>query len=237
MVVTIFLAHLVGDYVLQGDSLARWKSRELKGVLTHGLIVGAVTWLLSLLIDPGWWPWAIAIWLTHTAVDAVPLALNTKISFQGSGTAALARFLIDQTVHVVVILAALVGSGYLTVPSLAIDLLAALRDNRWLAITLGYAFITMPAWILVEFLVYGLVNGSAPDFAQATNKYVSILERGLITTFVMTGQFMLVPVVTLPRLVLEGPRVAGSRQATLYVAELLASVALAVAIGLALRRL
>jgi hypothetical protein len=47
----------------------------------------------------------------------------------------------------------------------------------------------------------------------------------------------LVPIVALPRLVFEGPRVKGSRQATLYVAELLASVALAVAIGLALRRL
>jgi hypothetical protein len=120
-------------------------------------------------------------------------------------------------------------------PSLLVELLSALRASRWLAIALGYAFITMPAWILVEFLVYGLVNGSAPDFSQAANKYVSSLERGLMTTFVLTGQIGLVPVVALPRLVLEGPRVKGSRQATLYVAELLASAALAVAIGLALR--
>ena len=102
---------------------------------------------------------------------------------------------------------------------------------------MGYAFLTMPAWILVEFLVYGLVNGSAPDFSQAANKYVSSLERGLMTTCILTGQMGLVPRVALPRLVFEGPRVKDSRQATLYVAELLASVALAVAIGLALRRL
>ena len=237
MVVTMFLAHLVGDYVLQWDSLARWKSCELKGVLAHGLIVGTVAWLFSLLFDPGWWPWVLVIWLTHSVVDAVPLALSKRISFNGSGTAALVRFLIDQGVHIAVILTVLVRSGYLAVPSLTIDLLAALHDNRWLAITLGYAFITLPAWILVEFLVYGLVNGSAPDFSQATDKYVSSLERGLITTFVMAGQFTLVPVVTLPRLVFEGPRVMGSQQATLYVAELLASVALAVAVGLALRHL
>ena len=237
MVVTMFLAHLVGDYVLQWDNLARWKSRELKGVLAHGLMVGGVTWLFSLPFDPGWWPWVLAVWLTHTAVDAVPLVLGRRVSLNGTGMAALVRFLIDQAVHIAVILMALVWSGYLAVPSLAIDLLAALRDNRWLAITLGYAFITLPAWILIEFLVYGLVNGSAPDFSQATNKYVSSLERGLITTFVVTGQFALVPVVTLPRLVFEGRRVMGSRPATLYVAELLASVALAVAIGLALRYL
>ena len=237
MVLTMFLAHLVGDYVLQWDGLAQWKSRELKGVLAHGLIVGLVTWLFSLPFTFCWWPWAAVIGLTHTAVDAVPLTMRRWISFNGSGTAALIRYLIDQIVHIAVILMALVGSGYLTMPSLPVELLSALRSNRWMAITLGYAFVTMPGWILVEFFVYGLVNGSAPDFSQAANKYVSSLERGLITTFVMTGQFTLVPVVTLPRLVLEGSRVMGSRQATLYVAELLASVALAVAIGLILRRL
>ena len=237
MVVTMFLAHLVGDYVLQWDGLAQWKSRKLEGVLVHGSIVGLVTWLFSLPFVSGWWPWATVIWLTHTAVDAVPLALSKRISFNGSGTAALIRFLIDQMVHIAVILTALIWSGYLTVPSLPVELLSALRSNRWLAIALGYAFVTVPAWILVEFLVYGLVNGSAPDFSQAANKYVSSLERGLITTYVIAGQFTLVPVVTLPRLVFEGPRMIGGRQATLYVAELLASVALAVAIGLVLRHL
>jgi hypothetical protein len=28
MVIGMFLAHLVGDYILQWDGLARWKSRE-----------------------------------------------------------------------------------------------------------------------------------------------------------------------------------------------------------------
>jgi hypothetical protein len=170
MVVTMFLAHLVGDYVLQWDSLARWKSRELKGVLVHGLIVGAVAWLFSLPFDRGWWPWVLVIWLTHVVVDAIPLALSKRISFNGLGTAALVRFLTDQGIHVAVILTVLVCSGFLAVPSLTSDLLAALRNNRWLAITLGYAFITMPAWILVEFLVYGLVNGSAPDFSQSVSE-------------------------------------------------------------------
>ena len=96
MVVTMFLAHLVGDYVLQWDNLARWKSRELKGVLAHGLMVGGVTWLLSLPFDPGWWPWVLAVWLTHTAVDAVSLVLGRRVSLNGTGMAALVRFHIDQ---------------------------------------------------------------------------------------------------------------------------------------------
>src|SRR5690606_423633 len=99
---------------------------------------------------------------------------------------------------------ALVQSGYLELPSLSAGILAALTDNRLLTFFLGYAFLTTPAWILIEFLVYGLVKGTAPDFSQAVkNKYVSILERGLMATFVLLGQYILVPLVAAPRILFE----------------------------------
>jgi hypothetical protein len=66
---------------------------------------------------------------------------------------------------------------------------------------------------------------------------VGILERGLITTFVLLGQFALVPLAALPRLLLDAPRTGASRRAALYVVELLTSVTLAVAVGLGLRLL
>ena len=237
MVIAMYLAHLVGDYILQWDALARWKSRELKGVLAHGMIVLAVTWSLSLPFDADWWPWALVIGLTHTAVDAATLWLGKRLPLQGNGALALARYLIDQVAHFGIITLVLVGSGHLAMPSGTAGLMAELRHHRLLVLALGYTFVTLPAWILVQFTVYGLVDGSAPDFSRSANKYMGILERGLITTCVITGQFLLVPLVTLPRLILEGPQVRGSNQAVLYVTELLASVTLAVAIGLALRLL
>ena len=117
MVIAMYLAHLVGDYVLQWDGLARWKSRELKGVLAHGMIVLVVTWLLSLPFDAGWWPWALAIGLTHTAVDAATLWLGKRLPLQGNGTLALARYLIDQVVHFGIITLVLVWSGHLAAPA------------------------------------------------------------------------------------------------------------------------
>ena len=96
----------------------------------------------------------------------------------------------------------------------------------------------MPAWIFIEFIFYGLINGSAPDFSRVGKyKYVGSLERGLIATFVATGQFTLVPVVALPRLVLESPQYFGNNRTTLYIAEWLGSLAVAVLIGLALGRM
>jgi len=109
MAIALFLSHLVGDYWLQWDGLARWKSREYKGVLVHGLIVLAVTWLFSLPFDVGWWPWVLFIWLTHTAADAIRLRL-------GSAFPALALFLLDQAVHFGIITFSLHASGYLVAP-------------------------------------------------------------------------------------------------------------------------
>jgi hypothetical protein len=231
----MLLAHLVGDYLLQTDGIARWKSREMKGVLAHGALLTLTTILFALPFDAGWWPWALAIGLAHTAIDGATFWVSRR--FPLHSRYALARLVVDQTIHLSIILAALVASGYLETGALARGIVAAVQSNRLLAIATGYVFITMPAWILIEFGVFGLLNGSAPDFSQATNKYVGMLERGLITTFVVTGQLALAPVVALPRLVLEGPQVMGSRRATVYIAELLASVTLAVVIGLALRGL
>ncbi len=230
MPAAILLAHLIGDYILQWDDLARWKSREFRGVLVHGTIVWLATWALSALFDPGWWPWALLIGVTHTAFDALTPWFRKLVS-------PLVRLLLDQAVHLCVIVAALAASGYLAPSSVLGGLAAAARDHHLLALALGYAFITMPAWVLVEFAAFGLVKGSAPDFEHSTNKYVGILERALITTCVVLGQFALVPVVALPRLVLEGPQVMSSRRVRVYVAEWLGSVGLAVAVGLGLRGL
>jgi hypothetical protein len=117
-----------------------------------------------------------------------------------------------------------------------------LTNNRLLTYALGYAFLTMPAWILVEFVIYGLIKGTAPDFSQAVkNKYVCILERGLIATFVILGQFILVPLVAAPRILFEWHQVARQQddmiRTRLYVAELLASILVAVVIGLGMRQI
>lgn len=244
MVISILLSHLFGDYILQWDSLSRWKSQSLNGVLVHGAIVLAVTWLFSLPFDPTWWPWAIFIGLTHTLIDGVELPIRKRLAGQNSGVSAVSFLIIDQILHLSIIAFALVHSEFLELPSLSADILAALTNNRTLTFMLGYAFLTMPAWILVEFLVYGLIKGTAPDFSQAVkNKYICILERGLIATFVLLGQFILVPLVAVPRLMMEMNQTPGheiesdNQRNRILVAELLASISIAIVIGLGLRQI
>lgn len=238
MIIAMFLAHLVGDYVLQWDKLAYLKGRELKGVLYHGAIVTAVTWLFSLPFDPGFWPWVLFICGIHILVDAAPLWLIPALGLKREGLFELVRFLIDQVIHVLVIVLAVGLAGYLPLDATVHGLLEAVQQNRSLTIVLGYVFVAMPAWILVEFVVYGLLNQSAPDFPVVKhNKYIGTLERWLMLTFVLLGQFGLVPLVAAPRLALEGPQVLRTPRTLIYVAELLASVTLTLAVGLALRQL
>lgn len=229
MIIAMLLAHLVGDYILQTNALALWKSKALGGVAVHCLIVFLTTWLFILPFNPNWWQGVLFIGLTHFAIDATQLYWKPKIP-------PLARFLIDQMLHFVVLGLALWAGGYIRQFSLSTTL-ALMQDEQLFLYLLGFAFITMPAWVIIKFLAYGLVQGDAPNFSEGSNKYIGIMERLLITLFVLLGQFLLIPLVAIPRLVMEWPNVSHTEQAPVYLVELLASIAIATLIGLALSQM
>ncbi len=228
MIISMFLAHLVGDYILQWDALALAKSREFKGVSLHSIIVFLVTWAFALpFSEEVWWSGILFISIIHFIIDLAQLWYKPNI-------APLLRFTLDQVLHFSVIFIALVGGGFIDISLMGMELTAVIQEPNTLYYLLGYAFITMPAWVLIKFLAYGLVQGGAPNFPEGTNKYICIIERVLITTFVMLGQFLLVPLVTIPRLALEWPKFAGDEKTAVYIVELLASVTLAIATGIVL---
>lgn len=227
----MLLAHLVGDYILQWDALALAKSRTLKGVISHSLIVALTTLTFALPFrQPIWWSGILIISLSHFVIDAAQLWLKPAL-------APLARYTLDQTLHFSIILIVLIWDGFLDISSWLGWASAVFHDKTILLYLLGYAFVTMPAWVLIKFLAYGLVTGTAPNFPAGTNKYIGIIERLLITTFAALGQFLLIPLVALPRLALEWPQLAREESTAVYIVELLASIALAIAIGLALSQM
>lgn len=228
MIMAMILAHLVGDYILQWDALARRKSIDIRGVILHGAIVLVVTWLFAMAIDPSWWAGVLFISLTHFVIDAVQVYYKPPIP-------PLARFTVDQLLHFTMIFLALAAGGYLTLQTLGQDLAANATAMPWLTAVTFYAFITMPAWVLLKFAVYAAVKRAPPDFPAQPSKYVGITERVLIATFVASGQVLLVPLATLPRLVTAWPQAKQNQLDRVYVAEFLASACLAVATGIALR--
>lgn len=227
MVIAMLLAHLMGDYVLQWDALAQWKSRELRGVIVHSAILAAVTAAFALPINPDWWGGILIISLSHFAIDALQFYIRPTFS-------PLLRFFLDQLAHFFFIILALTMTGYLAWGNLWGGLVDSARATPLLTALLGYAFITMPAWVLLKFVVYALVKGQPPNFPAGPNKFVGITERVIITSLVLSGLALLVPLVTLPRLIVEWPRVVQGGGDTIYLTELISSVALAVGVGVGL---
>ena len=139
MVIAMLLAHLMGDYVLQWDALAQWKSRELRGVIVHSAILAAVTAAFALPINPDWWGGILIISLSHFAIDALQFYIRPTFS-------PLLRFFLDQLAHFFFIILALTMTGYLAWGNLWGGLVDSARATPLLTALLGYAFITMPAW-------------------------------------------------------------------------------------------
>ena len=227
MVLAMILAHLVGDYILQTDRLAYWKSRDLSGVLVHGLIVTGVTAVFALPFKPFWWQGVLFISLTHTAIDAAQLYYKPAI-------VPILRFFIDQFLHFLVIFFALAAGGYLNT---GVDGVFYGIDRQMLLIyAVAYTFVTMPAWVLLKFVGAAVVDGVGPTFPDSgVNKYTGIAERVLTLTVVLSGLFVLIPLLALPRFVIERKEMADNSERPLYLFELLAGIGLAAAVGLVLR--
>lgn len=237
MIIAMFLAHLVGDYILQTDRLAIWKSKHISGVLVHCMIVAAITFGFAALFAGSvstWWIIALVVSISHLAIDLIQLPLQRHTNV---GTLALTRFLVDQALHLCSILAALSVGGYSSTSGILPTLASEVNAYPLLAYLAAYAALAMPAWVWLEFFGYGIVQKSPPNFAQATNKYVSSLERWLIATCVILGQYLLIPIVAAPRVILEKQNLTGTHSGHLYLIKLLASVGLALAVGLALKQM
>lgn len=93
----------------------------------------------------------------------------------------------------------------------------------------------MPAWVLLKYSAYAFIEGTAPKFLDGRSKYYGIVERVLIATFVISGQFILIPLAALPRLFLEKAKLFDKSLSPVYLFELFAGFILAVGIGIGLR--
>ena len=109
----MFVAHLLGDYVLQFNSIARWKARSLWGVLVHGGIVTLATLACAALVDVGWLPYALLIGVAHTLIDVV----KARIVKAKDSRQEMVYYFLDQGAHAVVITLTVLLSGAAVWPS------------------------------------------------------------------------------------------------------------------------
>ncbi|MEA1849427.1 MULTISPECIES: DUF3307 domain-containing protein [Chryseobacterium] len=179
--IKLILAHLLGDFILQPDSwVADKESKKLKSVylyihvLIHTVLSFIFLWDLQL-----WWV-AILIGVSHFIIDACKLSFQTYKNKKN-------WFFIDQAFHVLVIAGV---SFYFNEFNFEF-----LQNQELLKIVMAALFLTAPASIFIKILLSSwtpvpeTTNNIQTESLSSAGKYIGILERLLVFTFIVVNHW------------------------------------------------
>ncbi|MBR3383539.1 MAG: DUF3307 domain-containing protein [Clostridia bacterium] len=196
----LMLAHVLGDFYFQPESLARRKERGLGWVLLHSLVY-ALTMAASLLFLGGGQIWAAAVCAgTHLVIDFVKQLILISSAKAGALTVRGERavFCADQALHigVILVMSIIVTSRFeLTEPPFmeAFSRTAGAEAYSLLAyVTLGLS-VMKPANVFIRRMAVtqkpdGEPVGITPESVR-TGRYVGSLERLLVIALLALGQY------------------------------------------------
>ncbi|WP_312343240.1 DUF3307 domain-containing protein [Chryseobacterium binzhouense] len=179
--VQLILAHLLGDFILQPNSwVAEKESKKLKSkylyfhVLIHTILSFIFLWNTEL-----WWI-AVLVGFSHFIIDAAKLSLQTVKSKKS-------WFFIDQALHIAVIAGI---SFYFN--EFNFDFL---KNQEFLKIIMAALFLTTPASIFIKILLSSWTpvsetqNNIQTESLSSAGKYIGILERLLVFTFIVVNHW------------------------------------------------
>ncbi|WP_027379370.1 DUF3307 domain-containing protein [Chryseobacterium daeguense] len=179
--IKLILAHLLGDFVLQPDSwVADKENRKLKSkylylhVLIHTVLSFIFLWDLKL-----WWV-AVLVGISHFIIDACKLSFQTIKNKKS-------WFFIDQLLHVLVIAGV---SFYYN--EFNFDFL---KDQETLKIVMAALFLTSPASVFIKILLSSWTpvpetqSNIQTESLSSAGKYIGILERLLVFTFIVVNHW------------------------------------------------
>lgn len=177
----LILAHLLGDFILQPNSWVSDKeNRKLKSkylyihVLIHTVLSFIFLWDIQL-----WWV-AVLVGVSHFIIDV------SKLYFQNSKTKK-GWFFVDQFLHIAVI-----GAIAFYFNEFNFEFL---NDKNILKIVMAAMFLTSPASIIIKTLLSSWTpvpdaqNNIQTESLSSAGKYIGILERLLVFTFIMVNHW------------------------------------------------
>lgn len=179
--IKLILAHLLGDFILQPNSWVTDKeSKKLKSiylyfhVLIHTVLSFIFLWDIQL-----WWV-AVLVGISHFIIDAAKLSFQTVQNKKS-------WFFADQALHILVI----AGISFYH-NEFSFDFL---KDLTILKILGAAVFLTTPASLIIRILLSSWTP--APETADNiqteslsnAGKYIGILERLLVFTFIVVDHW------------------------------------------------
>lgn len=179
--IKLILAHILGDFILQPNSWVSDKeNRKLKSkylyihVLIHTVLSFIFLWDIQL-----WWV-AVLVGFSHFMIDV------SKLYFQNIKTKK-SWFFVDQLLHISVITGI---SFYFNEFNFEF-----LNDQNILKIVMAALFLTSPTSIIIKTLLSSWTpvaeaqSNIQTESLSSAGKYIGILERLLVFTFIMVNHW------------------------------------------------
>jgi Flp pilus assembly pilin Flp len=178
------LAHILADYTFQTDRKAADKNEKgfkSKFLKWHALILFISAWLLSFQVY--FVIGALLIALTHYIIDGFKPKLNRSASL---GRYA---FFIDQGMHLVILCIII----YTYSIYFKLDTIVYLNINsRYLAVGIGYLICGKPANMVIKEIFKASkieFEGMNKEDLPNAGRLIGVVERWLVLTFILIGQF------------------------------------------------
>jgi nitrate reductase NapE component len=177
--IKLFLAHIVGDFILQPNSwVADKEHKKHKSIYLYIHIALHGILAFAFVGDSNFIGLAIVLTLLHGLIDYAKLRLQKKKTKRS-------WFLFDQALHILVI----VGITLLYTDQ-TLDL-HAVSNSFWIVIT-GIIFLTKPTSIVIKNIIsiWTPENKSKHDNSLSNaGNYIGILERLFVFVFIVTSHF------------------------------------------------
>lgn len=179
--ILLILAHLLGDFVLQPNAwVVDKESKKLKSkyLYVHVLIHTVLSFIF--LWNPELWWVAFFVGISHFIIDA------SKLSFQNIKTKKR-WFFIDQALHIAVIAGV---SFYFNEFNFEF-----LKTQNFLKIVMAIVFLSSPSSIIIKTLLSSWTPAPEAqthlqtESLSSAGKYIGILERLLVFTFIMVNHW------------------------------------------------
>ncbi|MDA3943794.1 MAG: DUF3307 domain-containing protein [Bacteroidetes bacterium] len=181
ILIKLLLAHFIGDFLLQSKSWV--EEKEVKKalspkfylhVLIHGILILLILWEFE------YWLLALLLMVSHGIIDTIKLYAQKEND-------KTAWFFIDQVFHIISILILWV---LFIKPDL--NLMAWYENtNSWIY-SVALLFITIVSGIVMQVLMSGwskALNDNNEESLNNAGKYIGILERIFVFTFVVTANW------------------------------------------------
>jgi len=181
ILIKIILAHFIGDFIFQPKSWVEEKERKkIKSlklyihIVIHGLLI------LLLLWDLDYWLLALLLMVSHGVIDTLKLYAQKESNKSK-------WFLIDQVLHIISILVLWI---LFFKPELNLDSWAE-NTSIWMYAA-ALLFITIVSGIVMRELMSQwskTLNENNDGSLSNAGKYIGMLERLFVFTFVVTGNW------------------------------------------------